>query len=250
MLWQNAYCDRFLSTIAVQNGNYLLVIATFAYCDAFLGFQQCHNNREGVYHLSSWMKCEMRKLGLSPQFEAIPTIFRPPSRALLTSTCPTNAVRLAFLSSLPPSRRFVFVVGRNYNMMRSIAMSMRSRRDFTGGLTLLTHPNITCIKCIQTLHHGGSMCIRVSLAFFVRFLAGSKKLCSQRRVGEKISGESLVKRARDSSSYCHARSTHSDGGNKRTVASFSSMNNRTAASIALCVRSGSRFPFPGSVNKF
>ena len=94
------------------------------------------------------------------------------------------------------------------------------------------------------------MCIRVSLAFFVRFLAGSKKLCSQRRVGEKISGESLVKRARDSSSYCHARSTHSDGGNKRNVASFSSMNNRTAASIALCVRSGSRFPFPGSVNKF
>ena len=91
MLWQNGYCDRFLSTIAVQNGNYLLVIATFAYCDTFLGFQQCHNNREGVYHLSSWMKCEMRKLGLSPQFEAIPTICvsAPAARALLTSTCPT-----------------------------------------------------------------------------------------------------------------------------------------------------------------
>ena len=37
------------------------------------------------------MKCEMRKLGLSPQFEAIPTICvsAPAARALLTSTCPT-----------------------------------------------------------------------------------------------------------------------------------------------------------------
>lgn len=154
----------------------------------------------------------MHALGLSPQFEAIPTIFRPPPRALLTSTCPTQ--------SCTPT-------GPSWPHIASLAEIRLSSGEITiwwGQLRCqCDQGEISRVVLLMLCTHMTSVKGKVSLhviepldSYILR------KLCSEmmvKYVWQLLSPPVTLQPP----AYCHARSTHThgwDGGNKRTVASF------------------------------